>query len=210
METETVMLLVYGYINHIDIKSTSIADDLKKLICSFYPTIDSFDTTNKSDAMDTTQNNKIAIMCNPISGGRFAQIFGTYNVNKNEIYKCTLKLIKIYSSTFGIWDTDDVEASLQQGGKQRNNELFNAYGLAWNGYIYNRSNDGKKYANKRLKKGDIIEMYLDLINGQLSFKINQNDLGIAFANIDTSKSYKMFVAMYDQDEIQIITNKSNC
>ena len=59
------------------------------------------------------------------------------------------------------------------------------------------------------RRGSDIEMTLDMNNkyGQLSFKMDGEDQGIAFAGLDVNKSYCMAVATYEwQQKIQIIEN----
>lgn len=61
--------------------------------------------------------------------------------------------------------------------------------------------DGQKayesisYGEKCIKPNDIIEMSLDLQNMTLSYKINGNDYGVAFKDIDPC-SYRLFVSFY--------------
>ena len=59
-----------------------------------------------------------------------------------------------------------------------------------------------------IKYDDVIEMKLDMTNEQtkkLSFRINDVDQGIAWANLDLNKAYSMAIAIYDvKDSIEII------
>ena len=58
-------------------------------------------------------------------------------------------------------------------------------------------------------ENDTIEMKLDMTDNdekyaKLSYKVNNNDCGVAFAEIDINKTYTMAIAMYDPGKVQIL------
>ena len=80
------------------------------------------------------------------------------------------------------------------------------------GYCTNFDNFGKYHLgvytqtyNHRGKNGDIIEIIVDLEKGQLSFILNDIDLGIFCDNIDKNINYVPFVEMlYVGTEISLL------
>lgn len=59
----------------------------------------------------------------------------------------------------------------------------------------------RSYYKKQLQSGDIVEMHLDLIQGQLSYSVNGEYLGVAFDGIDCAETYQLDVHIekYDAD-----------
>ena len=81
----------------------------------------------------------------------------------------------------------------------------------WNGTTYYSNEAGSQSRcmyGSSIKYDDVIEMKLDMTNEQtkkLSFRINDVDQGIAWANFDLNKAYSMAIAIYDvEDSIDII------
>ena len=64
-----------------------------------------------------------------------------------------------------------------------------------NGYIF--CNHTAQVYGERYVDGDTIEMCVDLKNYQLSYTLNDKDLGIAYNNLYKSR-YKLAVALYYQ------------
>ena len=80
----------------------------------------------------------------------------------------------------------------------------------WHGHLYGHGKITSNYG-KPCKAKDILEMTLDMTQksktkmGVLSFKINNQDYGIAFDDIDIEKEYCLCVSLYDsKDSITIL------
>eukprot|EP01084_Bolivina_argentea_P119316 211569_1 len=55
------------------------------------------------------------------------------------------------------------------------------------------------YTKKRFtKNNDILDMFLDLREGQLSYIINNQSLGVAYDNLDTTRPYRMYCSLSNQ------------
>ena len=66
-----------------------------------------------------------------------------------------------------------------------------------------RGNKLKKYGNE-CKINDIITMILDLNNLTLSYKINDKDYGIAFADIENTEYRAAFYTDLPDTEIELV------
>eukprot|EP01084_Bolivina_argentea_P019532 36303_1 len=62
-----------------------------------------------------------------------------------------------------------------------------------------------EYGVKWHKHNDILDMYLDLNQGELSFVINNKGCGVAFKDIDTKTSYRMMMKLYSGDSVELIS-----
>ena len=73
-----------------------------------------------------------------------------------------------------------------------------------------RCKDGNQrhYTDVRVKTGDVIDMILDLNTYTLSYKCNEQDLGVAFKNIEET-TYRAAVGYFHgKDAIKFISYKS--
>ena len=70
------------------------------------------------------------------------------------------------------------------------------------GDIYCQELDYRRYSDK-IKKGDIVQMEINIYKKQIRYFINDEDQGLAFENIDfTAKTYNMEVCIDGYDEGQ--------
>ena len=98
--------------------------------------------------------------------------------------------------SFGVTVEDSIESMLACAKtNERKNELWDSYGFCWTGELYHRSNEGKPYCNQQISLGDVVEVHLDMQRRQISFKLNDLDLGVAFENIDDSKIYRLHIGL---------------
>ena len=106
------------------------------------------------------------------------------------------------SPCIGIVADDEIDKLLENAKlNNRKNKLKRWYTLGWNGRTYIGYSSRKIYS-KRLKLGDVIEMYLDMNKATLSFSINGRDHGV-MCEIDPKIRYRMYISMYYQTEVSL-------
>eukprot|EP01084_Bolivina_argentea_P013776 25828_1 len=73
------------------------------------------------------------------------------------------------------------------------------------------TNTVNSYSKKRFyKKNDILDMYLNLDKGELSYMINNNPLGIAYTKLDTNIKYKMYCKLLNKNsKLELISYHSS-
>eukprot|EP01084_Bolivina_argentea_P100130 179868_1 len=126
--------------------------------------------------------------------------FGSYGISKGEYMKWKIKITKhiwkngLYNTFIGICAHDEIDKYLQNPEASINELMRNSYTLCVNSRIYNKNkyiNYSNRYVHlKSLTIGDIIEVYLDMTNennSNISFKLNDKNLGIVFNKIIHSK-----------------------
>eukprot|EP01084_Bolivina_argentea_P231470 390349_1 len=131
--------------------------------------------------------------------GGFASIFGSKWIEstKPSIYIWTLKIDKFkeYEGDMGIGiaTNDKLEENNGRWYKEENDLSFVFFA---DGEIRTNTSDYMKYASEGFKAGSIVEMKLDLYTQTLSFKVDGNDKGIAFKDIESKKGIKYKMAVY--------------
>ena len=131
-----------------------------------------------------------------------ANIYSSTIMKEKSIYVFKIKLIGFCVSIFGIVDSKCFANTLSD--KVFAFDERNAYGFGGRyGYKY-MYRDCTKYGDQP-KRGDIIEMRFDKINGTLSYKINDKDLGVAWNGINNDLDYKFGAyACNQRDQFQIV------
>ena len=130
-------------------------------------------------------------------------IFGNKEIPKNKISKWKIKL---NSETKQSWDI-----IIGIGPSNPNNEN-DFYKRCWS-FISSKSklillsNKETEYNNHsgRLKKGDIVEVVVDRILGNLSFSVNGSDYGIACTSIPKEDILYPTILLYDKNlQVELI------
>ena len=134
-------------------------------------------------------------------------IIGDKEIPKNKITKWKIKLNNF------IIKSNTINILIGIGPNNPNNEdCF--YRECWafccgTSEIVIKSNDSKKYKNHsgKLKEGDIIEVTVDRISGNLSFAVNDLDYGIACSQIPKEDILYPIILINDQNQIVEIVQK---
>ena len=130
-------------------------------------------------------------------------IIGNKELPKNGISKFKIKINKIYNKNWSIL--------IGIGPNNPNNE-FNFYNKCWsfncqNSCLSIKSGNNTKYNQHSgcLKNGDIIEVIVDRKIGNLSFKVNDLDYGIAISNLPKDDIlYPVIINHYEGQEVEIV------
>ena len=169
-----------------------ITEDLEKLKFKFKPGINYALTNNNLTATKINGNDWDCT------------IIGDKEIPKNKISKWKIKLnnFKIASNTWNIL--------IGIGPNNPNNEK-NFQNKCWSficGTSNLRNSEGEsnyKNNNGKLKKGDIVEVTVNRILGNLSFAINGIDYGVAFNKIPKEEILYPIVLIYDNKQtVEII------
>jgi len=151
-----------------------------------------------------TGNNLIATKTN--GGNNYnCNILGDFILPKNQISKWKIKLNKYSNPSYNVWNI-----IIGVGPSNLNQNDSSPYNKTWT-FICGTSNISIKSGsqtnykgNNKLKEGDIVEVIVNNITGELSFSVNDINYGVACKNpldIDLSP----FVSIYDQGEsIQLL------
>lgn len=155
-----------------------------------------------------SENNKIATKTN---GGNLynCNILGDIILPKNIISRWKIKLKKFLMPSCHPWDI-----LIGVGPSNLNQNNINLYEKTWT-FICGLSaisiksgsltNVYKDHFGEKLKQGDIIEVMMNLKNGELSFSINGNYYGVA-CKIPMDIDLSPFVLIHDQGEsIELLT-----
>ena len=153
-------------------------------------------TLSGNDLIATKTNGGSCHNCN---------ILGNIILPKNQINKWKIKLKKYSDSTSYDWNI-----IIGVGPSNLNQNENNLYNKTWT-FICGSSNISIKSGsptiykgNKKLKEGDIVEVIMNNITGELSFSVNDINYGVACKiplNIDLSP----FVCLYVQgDSVELL------
>ena len=111
-------------------------------------------------------------------------IIGDTEIPKNKISKWKIRLNEFTMNSGNYWDV--LIGIGPDNPNNQNDFLENCWTFICGcSKISNKSVNGTNYNNKRgkLKKGDIVEVIIDRIKGNLSFAVNGENYGIACSNI---------------------------
>ena len=154
-----------------------------------------------------SKNNNIATK---ISGGNCynCNILGNIILPKNKISKWKIRLNKFLMNSLNSWDI-----LIGVGPSNLNQNKSNLYAETWTlicGYpavsIKSGSPNWVYQGKSKLKEGDIVEVILDMIKGELSFNVNDTLYGFA-CKIPMDIDLSPFVLIYDEGEsIELINN----
>ena len=200
-------LTVYGYIREASVLfSINVPQELIQLcFLLYFISTDSWDTeSGNALKFQFSNDNKIAIISklqanNKAYGWRV--IYGWINVKKGDIQTWKLKRCcdgDRNNGAIGIVTTDTRNICDQFLTNRKRSE---AYALAISSGKLNgpnaKTHQSERYAPKILKD-DIITMTFDMTgeNGLLSYKYNQEDLGVAFDKIDIEKEYCLGMSLF--------------
>ena len=154
----------------------------------------------KGENYELNENKKIATKT---KGGNHwnCNIFGDKELRKNKICKWKIKLKKFSMNKGNDWDI-----LIGVGPYTQKNE--NYYDYCWSficgcSKLSIKSGQAKDYSikeNRKLKEGDIIEVTMNMIKGELSFSVNDINYGIACTNIPVNIPLYPIVMIYDINE----------
>lgn len=133
--------------------------------------------------------------------GYNCNILGDIVLPKNKISKWKIKLRK-----YGLSSNNDWDILIGVGPADMNQNEPDLYLKTWtflcgNSKISIPSGYYKDYVkkNSKLKEGDIVEVIMNTINGELSFVVNGQNYGVA-CKVPLNKDLSPFVLIYDQGE----------
>ena len=145
-----------------------------------------------------SKNNKYIINNNGLnltknSDGWDGLILGDIEIPKNTISRWK---IKINSNVRN--DYDDIYIGI---GKKNSKELKECWSIysSCSQIQLKLENNSINYNNKQLKKGDVIEVIVDRISNQLSFTLNNNDLGTACSKIPKDEILFPTILLYEKN-----------
>ena len=140
----------------------------------------------------TNDNYDIALLSKTVSTGTHRWKFKIDNINPAN-----------YTFVIGVWNIGyDADCNNSMFSKAAKNKLY-----GWNsaGGQITRGRSYFKSYGKPHKKGDIIEMILNLYKLELGYTLNGEDYGVCWSNIDEGK-YKAMVHMYKSgDSIELVS-----
>ena len=195
-------ILVTGYIKEIEkIIKIYIPTGIKKLIFDYWliNICDEWLVTEKL----TTDVIKVNGFCIDVLQKTRATIYGTKVISPGNRFTWIIKINKYFSRSTSYYHP--CVGIIQNDAKiMENNKTRNSYTWSGHGYFYAGNTADIRPANWSLSKelvqtkynktGDIIYVNLDLINYTLSYKINDNDLGVIFQDIKKS-DYRLTVTV---------------
>ena len=134
-----------------------------------------------------------------------SNVLGDIIIPKNQISKWKIKLIKF---SYANLDWTILIGVSPSNINQKENDLYNK---TWtficgssNVSIKSGSQTPYKRKKERLKEGDIIEVIMNTINGELSFSVNDVNYGIA-CTIPTNIDLSPFISLYNEsDSIELL------
>ena len=133
---------------------------------------------------------------------------GTIVISKGEIKTWKIKMLNLKDICFGISDKNpdrDVRDVFLDNRP-------NSHGFALdNGRLYSSHQNNifrTRYFMKDILNGSVVSMTLDMTGekfGIVSYKVDDEDCGVAYNNIPIDKQYIMAVSLgYAEDEIQLL------
>ena len=128
-------------------------------------------------------------------------LLGDKEIPKNKIIKWKIKLNSNVRN-----DYDDFYIGIGNESSKKINEFFSFYSGEGKIRLNNKGKDiVHNYPNQNLKKGDIIEVKVDRIKGNLSFAVNGVNLGISFSNIPKDDILYPIILLYERNlNVEII------
>ena len=195
--------LIIGFTK--DCKSTNIPDDIINLCFNYYTLTDIWDINNKSDRIQIT--NSSFTICKMLIY-KYATIVAN-QVCRKGIHHWRLKLIKSiinesitlnYNNIIGIVDTETLNSESVYFDYQEAVGRHSCYYLMgylrfaeccklWNG------KEKIRFEKKFKDTNDIIDVWLDLDHGILSYYLGKENCWIVTNEIDTNKEYKLYVTI---------------
>ena len=158
-------------------------------------------TLSNNDLIATKTNGGNKYNCN---------ILGDIILPKDKINKWKIKL-----QTFSNPSNNGLDILIGVGPSNLNQNGTCLYNKTWTficGYslISIKSGSAKEYNghNGKLKEGDIVEVIMNTINGELSFSVNDNNYGIA-CKIPLDIDLSPFISIYDQGDSVEVINEIN-
>eukprot|EP01084_Bolivina_argentea_P309663 535690_1 len=198
--------LVFGYIRKLNNDQIHIVG-ISDLCVLFYGYYDHWHKDSLHDGITIDKENEFIVSGNTIE---YQHAFGTKIISNKEknIWKIKLACENEKAEiTLGIVESMFCTKNKMDwfwSPKYRGHGLYNCDGRIYHEHAVNHIS--KLYAQK-MKHNDVIIMVLDLINhnqGILSFTINNINYGIAVDNINTTKKYKLAVALRSICSVQLL------
>ena len=203
-------LCVYGFVRQYCI-DCEMPDELIQLclVMLFIP-IDIWSAEfDKNENYKLNADSSIATK----KAGSWSPIFGTFIVKKGDIQTWKLKR----NVTTKMFDVDGVVGIIDIDSRVESHGYFgtgpyDSYGLSFSSGNKVSRESFKKYAKKRVGVDQtLITMVLDMTItdnkkfGVLSFKLNDEDLGVAYDDIDIEKKFCLAMSLiWDEDGYEIV------
>ena len=203
-------LCVYGFIRVFS-SSCDIPDVLKQICLSFYLIVSDLWNVELSNNKFEIDNEQLTLKLNKESGTHgWPNAFGSLIITKGEYQIWKLKITNDRESRrtvmFGVINVD---SNLIHSNDFCSRE--DGYGYyAWNGDKFDQGE--RDLYGVGWNEDDIITMTLDMTGevnkkyGVVSYKVNDDDQGIAFKKLDINKRYCMAVSMFDKDDLQLVVD----
>merc|ERR1712228_251396 len=200
--------------------TAELPDDLKNMCLSFYLIlIDRWNhvKSDKGFEINNNDNNSLILRGNGYPF-KWRHAFGSTIICKGEIriWRLTItndhpnKDIPFRTCMFGIYDVNQERIQVNDRGFT---DAYNGWAFyAYDGDKIHGNGSEKKRMRVHYAKGwdkyDIVTMTLDMTAkkseyGILSFKINEQDYGIAYDNLPIDGNYSMAVSMYYKEDLQL-------
>eukprot|EP01084_Bolivina_argentea_P273289 465481_1 len=215
--------LAYGYIKNIEntlnSNSQNIPIAIKNLCLLYYYETEEFGKHSKTLIISSSRSNKqndiVEVQQNNCSWiCVYGKIIIEAKCNPYSIYKWTFKCKNDYIDRCADARAPSIGiVSINQNDKPTDIYCFTkrydhfAWDFASEALRNNNIEFGSKQysASKLFSYGDTIKMEFNIKNKSLRYYLNDEDIGVAFDNINTDHEYCLAISLYhDRDQIQLV------
>ena len=210
-------LLVYGYVRR-ETEKDQLPTELYHLCFLFYYQSILKDEWNASklytQCTELDQNeNWIKRLGTAAGDYQYQEGFGTLHIKKGDIQQWRINVKKSETHYihigFGIWTVDKVQLS-PRPLRDRESFLWNGIFLnAMGPTLSNRGTQEYKVYGRKWTQDDVVTMTLDMTGdkyGTLSYKINEEDLGVGWDKLDISETYCLAVWIGNPNTVQLMND----
>lgn len=201
-------IIVFGYIRRIEevfADDQEIPKDIKHLCVLYFYETEEFDRYNHNLKVSSSSSDKHNDMVEQISGGCWYCVFGKIIIDPmnfpSSVYIWRLRLIaselRDFSPSIGIVEAgiDHSTGAYCFAADDKRKHQYYCYATRY-GEKEASSYEGSYGPESGLtdKLVNLITMKFDIAAKALSFSLNNEDLGVAYKDIDTDKTYRFAIS----------------
>ena len=200
------MDLMRGYVRSEVSRTVVVPEEIIQLCLIYYLIFEEWDENCKGHYINIVDVSKRIFKC---TVNNYQSILASQVCSKG-LHHWTLKLLEYthrvddnktnWNNVVGVVDTDllkDINYNTYLGCYDAKTIYFY---IGWldsqnhaTTYDSRRGEQHKEYGESFKKADDVIDVYLDLNEGTLSYGINGTDYGVAFDDVDVDKEYRLFL-----------------